>query len=206
MRNMILVVLLLLVSLSIVFSSQAYVYYVEAENYDPDTSVINAAGCIWTLTENEDMSNEHYMKYSGAHVGANTSLFYTLPKIDNPAQCKVWFLCLMPDGGANSYFVYVSTDGGGKWGPQQTISAAETPDWKWLEWTPITPFEKGEGNVIRVAEREDANLDLVCVRNDGVVPSIDEYLVWMEEWEAKQMAVEPFHKATTTWGSIRSAF
>ncbi len=207
MRNITTTMVILLVLLFTVCSAQAYVYYVEAENFDPDTSEPIVGGCIWTLEENEDVSNEQYVRYSGAHAGAKTSLFYTLPDIDdNPKQCKVWFQCLMPDGGANSYFVYVSTDGGGKWGPQQTVSSAESPDWKWVDWAPLTPFEEGEGNVLRVSEREDANLDLICVRNDGASPSAEEYIVWLEEWEAKKLAVEPGHKIATTWGNIRSAY
>jgi hypothetical protein len=200
-------IVLLLVFLSTVCSVHAYVYYVEAEDFDPDTSVLIVGGSIWSVVENENVSNEKFMQYFGPHVGANTSLFYTLPDIDdNPAQCKVWFHCLMPDGGANSYFVYVSTDGGGKWGPQQTVAAAESLEWKWVDFTSTTPFEEGEGNVIRVSEREDANLDLICVRNDGLAPSAEEYAVWLEEWKVKQRPVEPIHKMATTWGNIRSAY
>jgi len=207
MKNAVVAIAALMLFLSATCSVHAYVYYVEAEDFDPDTSLLSVAGCTWTITADENVFNETYMKYSGPHVGANTSLFYTLPSInDNPGQCKVWFHCLMPDGGANSYFVYVSTDGGEEWGPQQAISSGESPDWKWINWTPITPFESGEGNVIRVSEREDANLDLICVRNDGATPSAAEYPVWLEEWEAKLIAVEPIHKMATTWGNIRSAY
>jgi hypothetical protein len=204
MRNTATTIVLLLVFLSTVCSVHAYVYYVEAEDCDPDTSVLNAAGGIWSVVEDENVSGEKYMQYFGPHVGANTSLLYTLPDIDdNPGQCMIWIRCLMPDGGANSFFFYVSTDGGGKWGPQQTVAAAENPDWKWESWAPTTPFEKGEGNVLRISEREDANADLICIRNDGAAPSLEEYLVWLEEWEAKQQAVEPIHKIATTWGNIR---
>jgi hypothetical protein len=207
MRNIVTTIALLLFFLSTVCSVHAYVYYVEAEDFDPDTSVLIAAGSTWTITEDENVFNEKYMKYSGPHVGANTSLFYTFPDIDdNPGQCKVWFHCLMPDGGANSYFVYISTDGGGKWGPQQTVSSPESLEWKWVDWAPTTPFDEGEGNVLRVSEREDANLDLICVRNDGAIPSEEDYLAWLEAWEAKQRPVEPIHKRATTWGNIRSAY
>jgi hypothetical protein len=183
------------------------VYYVEGEAYDPDTSVPNAAGGIWSVVEDENMSGEKYMQYFGPHANANTSLFYTLPEIDdNPRQCKIWLRCQMPNGGANSYFFYISTDGGGKWGPQQTVAAPEGPDWRWEGWMPTTPFEEGEGNVLRISEREDANLDLICIRNDGATPSLDDYAVWLEEWEAKQLTVEPAHKMATTWGNIRSVY
>ncbi len=204
MKNLV-IIALLLAFLFAVHPVHAYVYYVEAEDHDPE-SVLIVAGSIWTLVEDENVSNEKYMQYFGPHVGANTSLFYTFPDMDdNPALSKVWFLSLMPDGGANSYFVYVSTDGGGKWGPQQTVSSAESPEWKWVDFAPTTPFEKGEGNVLRVSEREDANLDLICVRDDGAPPSLEEYAVWLEAWEAKQLAVEPGHKLTVTWGRIKKA-
>ena len=147
------------------------------------------------------------MKYSGPHSGANTSLFYTLPDIDNPGQIRLWFQHFSPNNWTDSYFVYVSTDGGGEWGPQQTVSTGiDLENWLWTDFAPISPFESGEGNVLRVSEREDANLDLICVRNDGAPPSAEEYVVWLEEWEAKQIAVEPIRKMSTTWGSIRSAY
>jgi hypothetical protein len=208
MRNVITTIVLLLILLSTACSVHAYVYYVEAEAFDPDTSVLSAGGGTWTITEDENVSNGKYMKYSGPHVGANTSLFYTLPSInDNPGQCRVWFHCFSPDTATDSYFVYVSTDGGEDWGPQQTVVPAVNPDdWQWMDFVPTTPFERGEGNVLRIAEREYANLDLICIRNDGGVPSVEDYVIWLEEWEAKQRAVEPGHKMATTWGSIRSEY
>ena len=208
MRNVITTIVLLLVFLSTVCSVHAYVYYVEAEDFDPDTSVLIAAGSIWTITEDENRFGEKYMKYSGPHSGANTSLFYTLPDIeDNPGQIRIWFQCFSPNNWTDSYFVYVSTNGGGKWGPQQTVAPAVNPDdWQWMDFASTTLFEKGEGNVLRISEREDANLDLICIRNDGAQPSAEDYVLWLEEWEAKQLAVDPVHKIATTWGNIRSAY
>jgi len=202
MRSTATIVALLLVSLSTVYSAHAYVYYVEAENFDSD-SVLVVEDRIWTIEEDAGMSNGKYMQYSGPHVAAETSLFYTLSEIDDsPEQCKIWLRCLMPDGGANSYFFYVSTDGGGSWGDQQVTSAAEAADWKWESWDPATPFEMGPGNVLRVSEREDAYIDLICIRNDGITPSTDEHAAWLEI----TAPVEPIHKITTTWGNIRSAY
>jgi hypothetical protein len=147
------------------------------------------------------------MKYAGPHSGANTSLLYTLPDIDDPGQMSVWLQHFSPNNWTDSYFVYVSTDGGGKWGEQQTVGTGiDLENWIWTSFAPLAPFEDGEGNVLRFSEREDANLDLICIRNDGAPPSAEEYVVWLEEWEAKQIAVEPIRKMTTTWGNIRSAY
>lgn len=208
MRNVATTIVLLLVFLSPVCSVHAYVYYVEAEAFDPDTSVLSAGGGTWTITEDENVSNEKYMKYSGPHTGANTSLLYTLPDInDNPGQCRVWFHCFSPNNWTDSYFVYISTDGGEDWGPQQTVVPAVIPDdWQWMDFVPTPQFERGEGNVLRISEREDANLDLICIRNDGAAPSAEDYVLWMEEWEAKQQPVEPVHKMAATWSSIRSEY
>ena len=74
MRNVITTIVLLLVFLSTVCSVHAYVYYVEAEGFDPDTSVLSAGGSTWTITEDENRFSGKYMKYSGPHSGANTSL------------------------------------------------------------------------------------------------------------------------------------
>lgn len=206
MRNATIAIISLLVFLSPVCLVRAYVYYVEAEGFDPDTSVLSMGGGTWTMTEDENASSEKYMKYSGPHTGANTSLLYTLPDInDNPGQCRVWFRCLSPNNWTDSYFVYVSTDGGEDWGPQQTVVPAIDVDWQWMNFTPTTPFEKGEGNVLKISEREDANLDLICIRNDGATPSVDDYATWLEDWELQLQPVEPAHKMTTTWGNIKSA-
>jgi len=208
MKNVVVAVALLMFFLPTVCSVHAYVYYVEAENFDPDTSMINVAGCTWTITADENVSNENYMKYSGPHSGANTSLLYTLPDIDdNPGQIIVWFQHFSPNNWTDSFFVYVSTDGGGEWGPQQTVSTGmDLENWLWTSFTPTTPFESGEGNVLKVSEREDANLDLICIRNDGAPPSAEEYVVWLEDWESIKIAVEPIHRITTTWGKIRSGY
>jgi hypothetical protein len=152
MRNVTITIVLLLVFLSTVCSVHAYVYYVEAEGFDPDTSVLSAGGGTWTITEDENVSNGKYMKYSGPHTGANTSMFYTLPDInDNPGQCRIWLHYFSPNNWTDSYFVYVSTDGGEDWGEQQTVAPAIGIDWAWMDFAPMTPFEKGEGNVLRIS-------------------------------------------------------
>lgn len=201
----------LAIAISIIFSSlfsvyfvQAYVYYVEAEDFDPDRSEPILGG-TWSVVENRDSFNEKYVQYSGPHLGATTSLIYPIPGVTDSARpWKIWIWCLMPDDGSDSYFFYGSTDDGGKWGPQQTVhGSGQGPDWKWENWVLSTPLEKGEGNVLRIAERENAAADLICIRNDGLVPSEQEYEKWLGENKDGRIAVEPFRRITAKWGEIK---
>jgi hypothetical protein len=207
MKRIAITITFLMVFLSATCPVRAYVYYVEAEDYDPENSVPSAGGGSWAIMEDDDVFGERYLQYSGPHAQANTSLLYPLPRVDDDSkQFVIWIRCIMPDTGADSYFLYVSTDGGNEWGPQQTVAAPVNPDWQWANWSPITPFEEGEGNVLRISEREDARADIICIRNDGGVPSEADYASWLEAWELKQKAVEPGHKLATTWGAAKSAY
>ena len=206
MRSFIMVIVFLSAFLFAVCPAYAYVYFVEAENFDPDNSEPLAAGCTWTTVEDRDTFNESYVLYSGPHAGANTSLLYPIPNVSKGAgSWMVWVRCIMPDGGADSYFFYVSTDAGDDWGPQQTAHGSGTgEDWKWEGWTLNTPLENGDDNVLKISERENAKADVICVRNDGVAPTDEEYVTWQEEFDEGKIAVEPVRKLTTTWGDIRA--
>jgi hypothetical protein len=204
MRNIAVIIVPVFILLFAICSAHAYVYYVEAESFDPDSALV-VDDCIWTIEEDANASNGQFMGYSGPHVGAKTGLLYTLPDInDNPEQCKVWLRTLAPNNWTDSCFAYVSTDGGGTWGAQQTMAVpfADDPDWTWADFVPDTPFAAGTGNVLKLSERENFNLDLICVRNDDTAPSMDDYVVWLE----LAAPVEPAHNIATTWGTIRSAY
>ena len=204
MRNIAVITVPVFIFLFAICSAHAYVYYVEAEGFDPDSALI-VDDCTWTIEEDASVSNGKYMIYSGPHSGAKTSLLYTLPDIDdNPEQCKVWLRTLAPNNWTDSCFAYVSTDGGGTWGPQQTLAVAfaEDADWAWADFVPDTPFAAGTGNVLKLSERENFNLDLICIRNDDLGASMDDYALW----EETLASVKPVHKAATTWGKIRSAY
>ena len=204
MRSVAMVTVSLLAFLSAICSVHAYVYFVEAENFDPGNSVPVVGEAVWTVVEDSNAFNNNYVQYSGPHAGAVTGLLYPIPNVsDAGGTWKVWLKCLMPDGGANSYFFYVSTDGGNNWGPQQTAGGAEGADWKWEGWTLDTPLGQGDGNVLKVSEREDERADVICIRNDDITPTDEEYGTWQAEHEA---VVEPLHKIATTWGSARSAY
>jgi hypothetical protein len=82
------------------------------------------------------------------------------------------------------------------------VPFAEDPDWEWADFVPDTPFAAGAGNVLKLSERENFNLDLICIRNDDAAASMDDYAVWLEI----STPVEPVHKMATTWGKIRSAY
>ena len=191
-----------------VCSVRAYVYFVEAENFDPDNSEPMVGGAVWNVVDNKDAFNKKYLDYSGPHAGAITSLLYPIPNVSDAAgQWRVWVKCIMPDGGFDSYFFYVSNDGGDKWGPQQAAHGSGIwQDWKWEGWTLNTPLEKGDENVLRIAERENARADVICIRNDGMMPTDEEYEKWQEENKEGKISVEPLRKLTTTWGSAKSAY
>ena len=207
MRKVIMVIALLLTSIFAVYSANAYVYYVEAEDFDPDNSEPVVAGAIWKVVENRDAFNEQYLQYTGPHAGATTSVLYPLPRISNDAgSWKVWIYCFMPDGGSDSYFFYVSNDGGNEWGPQQAAHGTEGQEWKWVNWVLSTQPKKGDESVFKISERESAQADLICIRNDNLAPSEEEYEKWLEDNKDGNLAVRPLHKLTTTWGHAKSAY
>lgn len=166
MRNATMIMLLLLVPLLIICSVDAYIYYVEAEDFDPDTSEPVMGGAVWAVVDNKEAFDGQCVQYTGPHAGATTSLLYPLPNVGkNTGRWQIWIRCIMPDGGSDSYFFYVSTDGGEKWGPQQAAhgGGAEGPAWKWESWVLTSPFEKGGDNVLKISERENAKADLICI-------------------------------------------
>ena len=208
MRRVAVMVIVILTCLFIVCSVNAFVYFVEAENFDPDKSEPVVGGCVWQAVTDKNASNESYMQYTGAHAGATTSLLYPIPNVSGDAGAwKVWIRCIMPDGGSDSYFFYVSDDGGKKWSPQQAAHGSGVwQDWKWEGWPLSTPLEKGDGNVLRIAERENAKADVICIRNDGMTPTDEEYEKWQEEHKEGKIAVEPLSKLATTWGNAKSTY
>lgn len=208
MKDLAIVAVLFLTLLFIVCSVQAYVYYVEAENYDPDNSSPVVGGCIWSTVPDKTAFNESCVQYNGPHAGALTSLLYPIPNVsDSNAPWFVWVRCIMPDGGSDSYFFYVSNDGGQKWGPQQAAHGGGVwLEWQWQSWSLTTPLEKGKDNVLKISERENAKADLICVRNDGMPATDEEYEKWQEENKEIKISVDPLFKLTATWGYAKSRY
>jgi hypothetical protein len=208
MRSLVIVATLFLTSLFTLCSVQAYVYYVEAENYDPDNSKPVVGGCVWSTIADKTAFNESCVQYRGPHSGALTSLLYPIPNVsDSNPPWMIWVRCIMPDTGSDSYFFYVSNDGGKKWGPQQTAPGGGLwQAWQWQSWSLTTPMENGNGNVLKISERESAKADLICIRNDGIASTDEEYKKWQEENKKIKIAVEPSFKLTTTWGYTKSRY
>ena len=105
----------------------------------------------------------------------------------------------MPDGSSDSFFYQVSQDGGNTW--SATTAASGGGNWEVWEWH--RPWNvtlvQGEGNAIRIAERENnAKLDVICLRNDGGTPTDDEYKAYLAT------AVHARDKLADTWGRVKS--
>jgi hypothetical protein len=183
----------------------AYVYFVEAEDFDPDKSEPAVGGAIWRVVEDKKAFGGKYMQYSGPHKQASTSLIYPLPPVDKSSfQWKVWVRCIMPDGGSDSYFFYISNDGGKTWGPQQAAhGGGQWQNWQWKGWVLNTPLKKGADNVLKISERENAKADVICVRDDGKTPIDEEYEAWKKEHKTQKIAVNPLHRLITFWADIK---
>ena len=206
MRTFTAMIVVLAVCQFMALSAEAYVYYVEAEDFDVDMSTPVVGAAMWKVSEdNDDASGERHVVYTGPHVNAVTSLVYPLAPGDEQGPVyTVWVRSIMPDGGSDSYFFYISNDGGDTWGPQQTAHGNVTIEWQWQSWNLLTPLEKGADNALRISERENAQADLISVRDDGQTPNLDEYEEWKEAADARNLGVEPSGKLTTTWMAIKA--
>ena len=194
--------LLLLISCS----AYAYVYFVEAENFDPDKSEPVVGGAVWRIMEDKEAFGGKYMQYNGPHKQASTSLIYPLPPVNKANfQWMIWVRCIMPDGGSDSYFFYISNDGGKTWGPQQAAhGGGQWQSWQWKGWTLNTPLKKGADNVLKISERENAKADVICIRDDNQTPTDEEYEKYLEEHKTQKIAVRQLDKLITVWGKIKS--
>jgi hypothetical protein len=67
-----------------------------------------------------------------------------------------------------------------------------------------TPLEEGDDNVLKISEREDSKADVICIRNDAMTPTDEEYEKWQEEHKEGEIAVKSLHKLAATWGSAKS--
>ncbi len=208
MRILVIIVTLFCTSFFAIYSAQTYVYYVEAENYDLDNSSPVVGGCVWSIVKDQTAFNENCIQYNGPHAGALTSLLYPIPNVgDNQVPWFIWVRCIMPDGGSDSYFFYISNDEGQKWGPQQAAHGGGVWQvWQWQSWTLATPLVKGGDNVLKISERESAKADLICIRNDGLPATDEEYEKWQDEHKEQKIAVDPLLKLATTWGYTKSIF
>jgi len=209
MKTIISVFLLLAVSLLLTSSAHTYIYFVEAEDYDPDKSELEVGGVKWELKEGDfladEASGEQYMECSGADKLALSSLIYPIP--DDNATVTIWIRCRMHSTGHDSYFFYFSDDGGKEWTDQiKGSGGGGDPEWQWKTWNNTVTLKRGGENLLKVSERENASLDAICLRDDGGTPSDDEMGAWLSAnpEDEEKIAVRALDKLSTTWGRIKN--
>lgn len=201
--------------------SSAEVFWFEAEAFDEEKSnpIFNEQGLNveWAIKEDttqdikfgmESFGNM-YVIPSGANrdtVEAAAGLVYILPDVEKTTGWQLWIRCVMPTGGSDSFFHQLSDDGGDDWGPATAAhGGAQWQEYLWKSWS-IGALRKGEGNALRIAERENNyKLDVICLRNDGGAPSDEEYQAYLDALpEPGGFAVDARGKLTGTWGKIKS--
>ena len=200
----------------------AEVFWFEAEAFDEEKSnpIFNEQGLNveWAIKEDttqdikfsmESFGNM-YVIPSGANrdtVEAAAGLVYILPEVEQTTGWQLWLRCVMPTTGSDSLFFQISEDGGDDWGPTTDVHGGATwEEYLWKRPWSIGPFRKGEGNALRIAERENnCKLDVICLRNDGGAPSDEEYQAYLDALpEPGGFAVDARGKLTGTWGKIKS--
>jgi len=204
----------------VVSVSSAEVFWFEAEAFDEEKSnpIFNEQGLNveWTIKEdtNQDIKfnlesfGSMYVVPSGANrntVEAAAGLVYILPEVEKTTGWQLWVRCIMATDGSDSYFYQLSEDGGDDWGPANGIHGGATwEEWQWKSWN-IGALKKGEGNAIRIAERENnAKTDVICLRNDGMAATDEEYQAYLDALpEPGGFAVSASGKLAGTWGKIK---
>ena len=188
---------------------QADVWFVEAEDFDPDTSILENLG-KWMIKDDDKkaLGKGKYMTVQGANRNnceACSPLHYPIPNISQAGLYKLWSRCIMPTTGSDSFFWQVSNDGGKKFTlPVAAHGGAQWVEWQWKRpWDGIS-LKKGKDNVLIIAERENnPKLDTYCLRNDNQIPTDDEALQWFED-HPKGFAVEPQQKLPMVWAQIKA--
>ncbi len=201
-----------LVSLSL---AGAEVFWFEVEKeYDEEKSnlTFNEKGLnvAWDIGVDKDAFNEQYMTPRGANRDsqqAAAGLVYIIPEVDNINGWQLWIRCMMPTTGSDSFFYQISEDGGEDWGmPIAAHGAMQFEEWTWHRPWNIGTLRRGEDNAIRIAERENnAKLDVICLRNDGQVPTDEEYEDYLKQPGKKEkLVVNAVGKAVSFWGRVKS--
>ena len=193
--------------------SDAEVFWFEVEDCDAGKSNLefNEQGLnvVWSLEADPEAFNNQYLIPSGANrdtVEAAAGLVYMLPRVGDPAGWQLWVRSIMPTSGSDSLFFQISQDGGNTWSAPTAAHAAEQfEEWRWHRPWDIEGLAAGEGNALRIAERENgAKLDVICLRNDGQTPTDAEYEDYLKQQEPLPSAVDARGKLAGTWGKIKS--
>lgn len=189
------------------------VIFFEAEKFDPNLSVIESGGVRWIVKEDPTAFGGKYVTPEGPSLKGATSLVYRIPKVEKGGGIwKLWVRAIMPklvdnpqkgEDVADSFTVQLSVDGGKRWGKKkEVIAGGFSMKWKWVGWE-IERLDKGERNLLKIIEREcGVKLDLFCLRNDGDLPSDEEYRRYLESL-SKRQPVEVGSFLPITWGDIK---
>jgi hypothetical protein len=186
------------------------VIWIEAEDFDPDRSTLqsNAVNLTWVVKEKDDPAKEafgdKYLYADGSHDKTGSSgPVYALPEIEEKAGWVLWARRIMPTSGSDSFFYEVRNDD--KWQkPPSSQVNGETLDWAWKQGNASLTIDKGEGNFLRISERESGfSIDLLCLRNDGKTPTDEEYNKYLEDAPKRKFAVDSSDKLTVVWGDIK---
>ena len=204
-----------------VASAGAEVFWFEAEEFDEEKSnpiFVGQVNASWDIKEDTkqeirddkvSFNNKYVISVGGNRdvVAGAAGLAYILPEVENPVGWKLWTRCIMGDTGSDSFFLQISKNGGETWRPPEPMEchgAEVFQEWRWHRPWDVT-LVKGEGNGIRISEREsNAKLDVICLRNDNQTPTDEEYQAYLDEIEKQKIAVDARGKLAGTWGKIKA--
>lgn len=191
--------------------SAGQVIWIEAEDFDPDRSTLQSGeiNLTWLVKKGDiqadDAFGEEYILASGSHNKTGSSgPVYALPEIHERAGWVLWARRIMPTTGSDSFFYEVRDDDKWEKPPANQLSGLAL-EWEWGKGNNILTIEKGEGNFLRISEREsNFSIDVLCLRNDGATPSDEEYEKYLEEKPKQRFAVDPGDKLVSTWANIKT--
>ena len=203
----------IVVCVYLVFAShaQADVWFVEAENFDEENSILQGLGTWLIKDDDKDVlggRDGEYMTVQGANrdnCKACSPLYYPIPEIRKAGIYKLWARSIMDTTASDSFYWQISNDGGKTFtGLVEAHGGEQWVEWQWKRpWDGIQ-LKKGKDNVLIIAERENnTKLDAFCLRNDNQTPTDDEALAWFEANPDGIQAVEAQQKLSVIWGRIK---
>jgi hypothetical protein len=190
--------------------SASQVIWIEAEDFDPDRSALQSGevNLTWLVKEKDDQAKDafgdKYILASGSHnKTASSGPVYALPEIDERPGWVLWARRIMPTTGSDSFFYEVRDDDKWEKPPANQLSGLAL-EWEWGKGNNTLTIDKGEGNFLRISEREsNFSIDVLCLRNDGMTPTDEEYEKYLEDEPRRRFAVDPGDKLTATWANIK---
>jgi hypothetical protein len=186
------------------------VIWIEAEDFDPDRSTMqsNEVNLNWLIKEKDDPAKDafggQYVLADGSHDKTGSSgPVYVLPEIEEKSGWVLWARRIMPTTGSDSFFYEVRNDDKWQKPPPDQLNG-QALDWEWKSGGSNLTIDKGEGNLLRISERESRfSIDVLCLRTDGMTPTDEEYEKYLEDAPRREIAVDFRAELTTTWGSMK---